>query len=100
MEKSTILLRFKTTKMKRFILLAVIALTMSVGGYGVYSAQTSEVKASDLLLENVEALAQNEDGFTVNCSYSCNDGIGQCWEKVGGECVRSDDPHNYCVCMG
>ena len=86
--------------MKKIVLLAAVALTMSIGGYGVYSVQTSEVKASDLLLENVEALAQNEGGITVNCSFRCNDGIGQCWVRQGMDCVRSDDPHNYCQCGG
>lgn len=85
--------------MKKFVLTLAAVLTMGVGGYGVYASQAAVIKTSDLLLDNVEALAQDE-GYTVHCSYRCNDGIGQCWQRDGMDCRRTDNPHNYCQCGG
>lgn len=49
---------------------------------------------NDTVLENVEALSQNEGGEAViTCSSSCRDGIGQCWQSCKKEplyCERTE----------
>ena len=49
---------------------------------------------NDTVLENVEALSQNEGGEAViTCSSSCRYGIGQCWQSCKKEplyCERTE----------
>ena len=49
---------------------------------------------NDTILDNVEALSQNEGGEAViTCSSSCRDGIGQCWQSCKKEplyCERTE----------
>ncbi len=58
---------------------------------------------NDTILDNVEALAQNEElpEIVVSCSESCRDGIGKCWKKSDQDeryCQRSEEQTNYCSC--
>lgn len=57
---------------------------------------------NDTVLENVEALSQNEGGEAViTCSSSCRDGIGQCWQSCKKEplyCERTESALNHCSC--
>lgn len=48
----------------RMLLMAVFA---AVAGYGIYAGQKSEIAMSDLMLENVEALANGESGQKLDC---------------------------------
>lgn len=61
-----------------------------------------EERLSDLVLANVEALAQNEEGGAViTCSQYCNDGIGKCWLKsVDDFCIFSGSQLDYCTGYG
>lgn len=47
--------------MKKFIKLAFVAVFVTIAGYSVYTSQESDY-VSDLMLANVEALAQSESG--------------------------------------
>lgn len=88
--------------MKKYVLTLIVTLMVGVGGYGFYTAQNRQAALSSqaqLLLDNVEALADYElPEVVVNCSYRCNDGIGKCWERVGYDCQRTPDPNIYCQC--
>ena len=59
---------------------------------------------SDVVLANVEALAELEDDkheVVVSCSASCRDGIGKCWTTHRLDpnyCERSPETTNYCTC--
>ena len=56
--------------MKKFMKIAFVAVFVAVAGYGVYTSQKSDVM-SDLLMANVEALADAEiDG--TNCNPTRN----------------------------
>ena len=84
--------------MKKCVLTLAAVLTMGVGGYGVYASQETASKTSDLLLDNVEALAQDEWMGGVVCSIRSNDGIGKCWKRTWYllDCERTDNPNSYC----
>lgn len=45
---------------KKVLSAALMAAVVAVAGYGVYVNHKSEIKLSDVALENVEALASNE----------------------------------------
>ena len=51
--------------MKKVIKLAFVAAFVAVAGYGVYTNQTSDAM-SDLVLANVEALANSESDMCLN----------------------------------
>lgn len=53
--------------MKNIIKIAVVAVFTTIAGYGVYAYQRSETM-SDLVLANVEALANNEGDDKI---YDC-----------------------------
>lgn len=62
--------------MKRKILLGVFALALSVtAGFGVRESMKSDVYSNDLVLTNVEVLAQNED----LCPSGCDDNANGCY---------------------
>ena len=51
--------------MKRLKLkIAMVAVVAAVAGYVTYQNQTKEIGMSELALANVEALAQNECGYS------------------------------------
>ena len=52
---------------------AVVVAFVAVAGYGVYSSQKSDKTMSELTLENLEALADNESGGggTYDCCNTC-----------------------------
>lgn len=51
--------------MKKFLKYAFVAAFATVAGYGVYSSQKADTM-SDLMLANVEALADSREGSTGN----------------------------------
>ena len=62
-------------------LVAVISLfvIILIGGYTVYSSQNN-VKLSDLVLANVEALAEYESpDVEITCNGKKNTPPGRCW---------------------
>lgn len=81
----------------------VVAVVAIFAGYNVYlaHAKTNNISA-DILMANVEALAQNEEGGDViTCSQYCNDGIGKCWLKsVDDFCIFSGSQLDYCTGYG
>jgi len=84
----------------------VVAVVAIIAGYNVYLAQAESYnEMPDLLLANVEALSQNEEGgggeAVITCSRSCRDGIGQCWqscEKASLYCERTESAEDHCSC--
>ena len=64
--------------MKKFIFkVALVAAVAAMAGYGVYTNQTQETM-SDMMLENVEALAGNPEiliAFCLEANVQCN-GVG------------------------
>ena len=83
-----------------------VVVTAIIAGYNVYLAQAESYnEMPDLLLANVEALSQDEEGgggeAVVTCSETCRDGIGQCWTTHSQDeryCERSPKPTDYCSC--
>jgi hypothetical protein len=55
--------------MKKFLKFAFVAILVAVAGYGVYASQKSDT-VSDLMLANVEALANGEWGTGFNCRWA------------------------------
>lgn len=81
-------------------IVAVIAIACIVA-LKAYDKQ--KVTVSDVVLVNVEALAEPEDGVVlptlpVTCSKTCTDGIGRCWLRSNsGKCVWSGYMVDYCT---
>lgn len=88
-------------KTKLFKTMAIAAFAI-ITGFNVYQAKAEVNEASDLLLANIEALAQNGSrDAVVSCSASCRDGIGKCWtscEDAPLYCKRTDSTQNNCSC--
>lgn len=59
--------------MKKFVKLAFVAAFAAIAGYGVYTSQKSD-SVSELLLANVEALANGEDSGCPNGCVDNGDG--------------------------
>lgn len=74
--------------MKKMIKIAFVAAFAAIAGYGVYTNQKADAM-SDLLMANVEALAQSESGGYSGC-YS---GSGYCAIYWGGTCIFSSYSH-------
>jgi hypothetical protein len=59
-----------------------------------------DVDASDVVLVNVEALAELEGNLpevVITCSKTCSDGVGRCWLRSNAEkCVWSGYMVDYC----
>ena len=55
---------------KNMMKVALVAAVAAMAGYGVYAHQTKEMM-SDVMLENVEALATGEDGDVANDCVGC-----------------------------
>lgn len=81
----------------------VVAVVAIFAGYNVYLAQAESYnEMPDLLLANVEALSQDEEGgggeAVITCSAKCSDGVGACWvESRGGVCVFSGSMLDSCT---
>lgn len=77
--------------MKKIMKIAFVAAFAAVAGYGVYANQQSETM-SDLMLANVEALADGESASS--CRWSrVYDSMGcQYWNCV------SNGSGDYCTC--
>ena len=69
--------------MKKMIKIAFVAAFAAIAGYGVYTNQRADAM-SDLLMANVEALAQGESGGNVYC---CGN-YGTCMLILGGGEVK------------
>ncbi len=86
---------------KNFLKVALVAaVAAAMAGYGVYAHQTKEMM-SDVMLENVEALARYElPEVTITCSRTCSDGVGRCYYKFDnwGNCHFNGDQNCYCTC--
>ena len=71
----------------------VVAVVAIFAGYNVYLAHAkTNYITTDILMANVEALAQSEElpELPINCSKDCDDGIGRCWvESKAKKCVWS-----------
>ena len=64
----------------------VVAVVAIIAGYNVYQSNVNSQKLSDVMLENVEAIAQNENGnggnyeypdgypYSVTCNVKISDG--------------------------
>lgn len=81
------------------MILAVIFVALA--GYGVFASQQKSDNLSDVMLENVEALADNElPEFTITCSQRCDDGIGQCftYDCNLGRCIATGVEDDHCIC--
>lgn len=84
----------------------VVAVVAIFAGYNVYLAQAESYnEMPDLLLANVEALSQDEEGgggeAVITCSRSCGDGVGQCWVKIEPNspyCDFSGSQADHCIC--
>ena len=75
----------------------MVAAFAAVAGYGVYASQTKSNEMSDIMLENVEALARDE--VTITCSRSCSDGVGRCWIRSNsGHCAFTGYQSDNCRC--
>lgn len=89
--------------MKNFVKIVAVMAIACVVTLKAYDKQN--VKISDVLLSNVEALADKSEidngGFGIVCSAKCNDGIGRCWVKSGGNfCVFSGSEADNCTGYG
>lgn len=79
-------------------LLGIIALVaIAAAASWNFSQSKKEAIFSDLVLANINALAENE-GVEVVCSKTCRDGIGKCWFSMYGTCIRSESTNIYCTC--
>ena len=87
--------------MKKNLIYALAIITTATVFFLKTNHNTQSV-ISDTILDNVEALAQNEGGEAViTCSSSCRDGIGQCWQSCKKEplyCERTESALNHCSC--
>ncbi|MEY8687492.1 NVEALA domain-containing protein [Bacteroides sp. AN502(2024)] len=90
---------------KKIMGIIAIVVVATVAGYNVYTSQNN-VRLSDLVLANIEALANDgESGYscsaTANCYYGGRvEGSVSCTGKVsctsGYEYVKCDGRTNYC----
>lgn len=77
--------------------LMVVALTVVL----TTSKSMKLVNNVDVVSANIEALALIEDDVDILCSAKCNDGIGRCWLKSGGNfCVFSGSQEDRCTGYG
>lgn len=68
---------------KNIMKVALVAAVAAMAGYGVYANQTKEMM-SDVMLENVEALANNaEYPASPNPSSKCKGGPYMCYMGQG-----------------
>ena len=82
-------------------LVAVISLfvIILIGGYTVYSSQNN-VKLSDLVLANVEALAEYESpDVEITCNGTKNTPPGRCWHQYAHpeDCRFSGSMSDTCL---
>lgn len=86
----------KSVGWKLFGLMAVALTVVSTT-----SKSMKLVKDVDVVSVNIEALALIEDDVDILCSAKCNDGIGRCWLKSGGNfCVFSGSQEDHCTGYG
>lgn len=69
--------------MRKFIKLAFVAAFAAIAGYGVYTGQKSD-EMSDLLIANVEALADSSEGGASPCGGPKEN--GECQSKNAVNC--------------
>lgn len=89
---------------KRFMIPAAIAALMGVGAYFGHATATPS-DASDLLLDNAEALAQGEASTSGEATIVCDGPVtkGHCWTPNTGidreerPCLASGSRLDYCA---
>lgn len=69
--------------MKNILKVAVVAVVVLVAGYGVCNTQKEALTLSDLMLENVEALAYAEYLPSPNPGSKCVGGRRMCYMGQG-----------------
>lgn len=88
--------------MKKIVKIVAVMAIACVVALKAYEKQ--KVAVSDVVLANVEALAELEVDLPIveiTCSASCRDGIGRCWTTHRLDpnyCERSPETTNYCTC--
>lgn len=84
---------------KKIYAVLVVAVVAMFAGYNMYQSQKTEKIVSDLVMANVEALADNED-FTITCSRTCSDGVGRCYKTIDkwGNCHFDGSQTYSCTC--
>ena len=89
-------------KIVGFLCAITIISVITIKAYREYDG----LKVSDIVLANIEALADRElniesPDIDVVCSAKCNDGIGRCWLRSGGNfCVFSGSQEDSCTGYG
>lgn len=78
---------------KNFIKVAFAIAFVAVAGYGVYANQTSSV-VSDLVLANVEALA-NDSEINPDCPNGCESSGSGCYCYEWYDDLHEHDWHDY-----
>lgn len=78
---------------------AMFALITLIAGYNAFTNSKEESKLSNLMLDNVEALASNEEPG-ITCSKTCSDGIGRCYayDKETHSCYFEGYQWMSCAC--
>ena len=57
---------------KKFIKIAVAAVVVAAAGYGVYASKSNNgIEFTDLMLENIQALAVDETDHSEYCEKLC-----------------------------
>lgn len=84
-------------KTKKIITFLVVAIATGLVGIKASEFQKSNSVFNEILLANVEALANDSEDATITCSRSCGDGIGRCWDR---DEANSMPGHNYCYFEG
>ena len=84
---------------KNIMKVALVAAVAAMAGYGVYAHQTKEMM-SDVMLENVEALADYElPEVEITCNENDYTSPGQCWTD-DGDCFRLMQYYRACRFTG
>ena len=73
--------------MKRIVKIAMVAVVTVVAGMGIYSSQRVSDVTSDIMLANMEALADGESSG-MNCRDACKEWSGNSGGGIACDCGR------------
>lgn len=73
--------------MKRIVKIAMVAVVTVVAGMGIYSSQRASDVTSDIMLANMEALADGESSG-MNCRDACKEWSGNSGGGIACDCGR------------
>lgn len=73
--------------MKKTIKIAMVAVVAAVASMGIYSSQKASDVASDIMLANMEALADGESSG-MNCRDACKEWSGNSGGGIACDCGR------------